>query len=324
MQNNNSNKPSEMRNPCRYMSAIEARETLIDDFFGGWNVDDVALFQDFAHLKDPLEGTITDFLGIRTSTHLHPWASHMDATVISEIPIPDDSLRAEAIEYFALLHAIKGNRGAFRMAELGASYAPWACTTAILCERLKLPYSLVAVEASEVLFKQIAPHFIMNGINPSNGSLRLLNAAVSHKRGKLFFPKVSNFGENGGQAVSELPPFNDYVGRTVEHEEVNAITLAEDVLQNDCFDLLHIDVQGAEFDILSPAIEVANKQVRHIFVGTHSRLLEGQLLDLMHRNGWELLRERPTTFNFQRDRENIVGWTTRDGGQFWSNPHFSE
>jgi len=136
------------------------------------------------------------------------------------------------------------------------------------------------------------------------------------------FPKVSNFGENGGQAVSARQD-TDYVGRSVEYEQIKAVTLAEDILHDQVFDFLHIDIQGAEFDVVSSSINVLNEQVRNIFVGTHSRLIEGQLLELLHKSGWELIRERPTKFSYHRERESIIGWTTRDGGQFWSNPRLS-
>ncbi len=85
-------------------------------------------------------------------------------------------------------------------------------------------------------------------------------------------------------------------------------------------DLLHIDIQGLEHDVLAGSIELLNQRVRAIFVGTHSRKIEGLLIDLFHANGWRLERERPAKFVYEPTRPDVVGWTTRDGGQYWINP----
>jgi hypothetical protein len=82
---------------------------------------------------------------------------------------------------------------------------------------------------------------------------------------------------------------------------------------------LHIDIQGVEADVLTSAIGLLNTNVRRVFVGTHSRLIEGQLITLFAANGWALVRERPTKFHYHADRPDVVGWTTRDGGQYWVN-----
>ncbi|WP_457587905.1 FkbM family methyltransferase [Ensifer canadensis] len=295
--------------------AISARNALLDDFFGGWEPSDREFFQSFAVETHGAPGMITDFLGIKARSAYHPWAAHMDGWVIKDVPIPDDSLRAEAIEYFALFDAIRNSRDTFRMAEIGAAYAPWTCAGYIVASRLGLAPYMVAVEASTTLYGLISQHMTDNGIDPAD--IRLVNAAVADKSGTLFFPKVTDFGQNGGQAVVQNNGV-DYVGRSVEHERVTAITLA-DVIGNETFDLLHIDIQGVEADAIGAAIELLNSNVRRVFVGTHSRLIEGQLIPLLAANGWALVRERPTKFQYQPDRPNVTGWTTRDGGQYWVN-----
>jgi hypothetical protein len=125
-------------------------------------------------------------------------------------------------------------------------------------------------------------------------------------------------GDNGGQA-SPQDSDKDYLNRAVEHEPVEAYPL-EELLPEGTVDLIHMDVQGHEFDILSSSLEILTRRVRNIFVGTHSRKIEGQLLELFHGAGWELVRERPTRFTYSAVHTDIVAWTTRDGGQYWNNP----
>lgn len=306
----------------RASAAIEARNVLGEDFFGGWEPSDAELFLRYARPSQPTPGKITDFLGIKTSSFLHPWAECHDNMVIGQIPLPDDSLRAEAIEYFATLHSFEAaSPNTFKVAELGASYAPWTCVCAVLAHRGgRTNTRFVAVEASSYLYELIPQHLAENAIDSEKASIALVKGAVAAERGLLHFPKVGNPMDNGGQATSADSP-TDYLGRTVDYEKVEAYPL-KDILGDDIWDLVHIDVQGVEYDVLSAGIDVLNECVRAIFIGTHSRKIEGQLLEMFHNQGWELVRERPTKFQYNKIRENIVGWTTRDGGQYWRNTKF--
>lgn len=305
--------PSAASRPQR---ALLARSEMGEDFFGGWEPSDGALFEKYASPAEPMLGKITDFMGIRTSTFLHPWAAHYDNQVLGEIPVPDDSLRAEAIEYFATIDSLeRAPSDLFTMAEVGASYAPWTCVGAVLAKRTGRKANLVAVEASSFLFDLIPVHLRENGIDPSE--IRLVNGAAGARAGTLYFPKITNPGDNGSQ-TADAPLETDYVGRQVEHEQVTAYPLA-DLLPEGFVDLIHIDVQGVEYGVIEAAIDVLDKRVRAMFIGTHSRLIEGQLLDLLHSHGWQLVRERPTKFVYHEERPDVVGWTTRDGGQYWIN-----
>jgi FkbM family methyltransferase len=305
-------------------AAVDARQRLADDFFGGWEPSDVDLFRRYLEPSSPTPGKITDFLGIKTSTEFVPWASRLSGTVNQQIPIPDDGVRAEAIEYFALLDAIEcASPGCFTFVELGASYGPWTCASAVLAKRAgRTTIRLVAVEASSFLFALIPQHLEENEIKDTISiNIRLVHGAVSNSLGDLYFPKVHSASENGGQVV-DLPRQRDYVGRSVEYERV-ASYLLPDLLPDGITDFLHVDIQGAESPVLAANASLINDRVRSVFVGVHSRKIEGELLEFFHSSGWVLRRERPTKFAYHGDRENIVGWTSRDGGQYWRNPRLS-
>ena len=306
---------------ARAERSIQARTVLGDDFFGGWENQDARLFARYARGVAPEEGKIIDYFGVRTSADLHPWASHKAGSVSNQPPIPDDELRAEAIEYFATLDALeRAPADSFSMAEFGASYAP--CFSAVMAKRSgRRNISITAVEASKYLFELIPAHLSENEISQNSATIRLVNGAVALERTTLYFPKVSSPGENGGRIEDDLVDV-DYVGRQVEHEEVAGYTVA-DLLPEGIADLLHVDIQGMEHAVLSSAIELLNQKVRCIFIGTHSRKIEGELLELFHQNSWTLVRERPTRFAYARDRKEITGWTTRDGGQYWVNPRIT-
>lgn len=304
----------------RANQALDARNITGEDFFGGWETSDIELFARYAQPSEPMPGKITDFMGIRTSSFLHPWAQHFDNVVIGQIPLPDDSLRAEAIEYYATFDALEAaSADMFKAAELGASYAPWTCVCATLARRTGRDKTrFLAVEASSFLYGLIAAHLAENGLDAASPSITLVQGAVGVSRGTLYFPKVTSPMENGGKTTSNNAKV-DYVGRNIEHERVEAYPIKA-FLADDVWDLVHLDVQGVEYDVLSAGMGVLNKHVRAIFIGTHSRKIEGQLLELFHDQGWILKRERPTKYEYYADRPDIVGWTTRDGGQYWVNP----
>jgi len=307
--------------------ALRAREQLGEDFFGGWQPEDLALFEKYACPTPGSAGFITDFLGAKTATAYLPWAAHLDGGSLTDVPVPDDGLRAEAIEYFALLTSLERSRDdSFVVIELGASYAPWACAAGLLARRLgKKSIVLRAVEASSYFHKLIDKNFLANGLGEGGDrglQTRAIRAAVAEKPGTMFFPVVSSAFDNGSAAAASAPE-KDYVGRSIEHEEVPVVTL-NDVFEGlTVIDLVHCDIQGAEVDVLVPHVELLNSLVKHLFVGTHSRKIEGILLECLHANGWRLLRERPTKFVHRPELPSLTGMTTRDGGQFWVNPRFT-
>jgi FkbM family methyltransferase len=315
----------------RVGDALRSREALHHDFFGGWEPADVELFNRYGCPKPGAPGYLTDFFGVRTPTDCVPWAAGADGAASIECPIPDDGVRAEAIEYYALLRALELSAGLkFSMIELGASYAPWACLGGCLALREgRRQIKIRAVEASKFFIDKIHSNWTVNGLLPNgyvNGgqliACEAVHAAVGVEAGTMFFPVVSSAVENGGQAVHVSREL-DYVGRSVAHQEVRALTLEQIFEGFDVIDFLHCDIQGAELEVLTRGIGLLSDRVRCVFVGTHSRAIEGGLIDSFHQAGWTLLRERPTMFSHRSDLADVIGMTTRDGGQFWVNPRFS-
>jgi FkbM family methyltransferase len=314
---------SKMEMPTRMQTMISARETLGNDFFGGWAPADVDLFNKYHRKIDGSPGYISDYFGVRTRTDYVPWASRLDGLSLGEPPIPDDAVRAEAIEYFALLDTLDATSGAsFTMVELGASYAPWGCMAGAIAKRLGKRATIRAVEASAYFHSLIAENFAANGLSGKSPDpsmdVAAIHGAVGIRKGSIFFPVVTSAFENGGQAAAAAPD-KDYTGRAVAHEEVPVRTLDEIFQGLDVIDFLHCDIQGSEGEVLIHGASQISQKVRRMFIGTHSRKIEGDLIECYHRNGWRLVRERPVTFDYRADLASVVGMTTRDGGQYWIN-----
>jgi FkbM family methyltransferase len=80
-------------------------------------------------------------------------------------------------------------------------------------------------------------------------------------------------------------------------------------------DLIHVDIQGDEVRVISSAQEILKEKVKRLVIGTHSRMIEQQLLDMLTRPDWELESEEACIFK-QRWGRSLL-W--RDGCLVWRN-----
>lgn len=292
----------------RVQAAVDALSASANDFFGGWEASDVATLERHARRCEAVPGKITDYFGMRTSVEFVPWAAQMAGSVFAEPPVPDDLFRAETIEYLAALEAIEtAPPDRFVMAELGASYAPWSAFCGVVARRTGRLVDLTALEASSYFAGLIPRHARENDVE-----IRVMHGALASRRGTLLFPLVDCAASNGFQILAA----SRFSRVRRNYERVKAVTIA-DALDRPAYDFVHIDVQGAEADAVIASIGALNRKARRLFVGTHSRMIEGRLLDTLTHHGWKLIRERPCKFS-QRDGDP-VGWTIRDGGQHWIN-----
>ena len=314
----------------RLSTAYFVLENGVNDFFGGWKKSDSSLLK--AHMPEiypkPENGEIIDWLGIKTDAAYHAWLdiSKKGFFLNTELPIPDDMVHAETIEYIALVtainEAIRLNKDSFTAVELGASYAPWAIAAGVLAKRNKFKkINLIAVEASESMAPKIARHAKMNGLLDDNLiNVNSVQGAIASEDGFVFFPKVNVSGDNGGQ-ISTVGKEKDYRGLDLEHEKVKAYSIKTLLKDSPRVDFLHMDIQGAELELLRDVnfLKTLDQKVALFLLATQSRLIEGVALEAMGALGWSLIRERPTMY-LQNDRTTDVnGWTLRDGGQIWIN-----
>jgi len=314
----------------KVISAMNARQHLANDFFGGWEEDDCLLFQRYHCEKSGVANCLTDYFGVRTPIHCIPWVSHLGGSVASEMPIPDDGVRAEAIEYVAALRSIDScKQSRYSMIELGANYAPWSTFTALLAARKGVEQiEVIALEASSFLYTGIEDNLNANGLSggltsrrSSTISFAAINAAISTSKGTAFFPRLDSF-HNCGSRVSKTDTKNDYVGRCVANESVNLLTLKDVWPENPFVDFLHIDIQGDELALIRHALDFLQQHVRYMFIGTHSRQIEADLLTSLQPTSFTLVRERPCAFVYQAQNSDFSAMTVRDGGQIWLNTSF--
>jgi hypothetical protein len=86
------------------------------------------------------------------------------------------------------------------------------------------------------------------------------------------------------------------------------------------WDLVHVDVQGGEVPICEAGLGLLNERAHWLIIGTHSRLIDGQLVSMFVRAGWVLENEKPAIFTFRPGAASLEAMTRIDGTQVWRNP----
>ncbi|MBM3670286.1 MAG: hypothetical protein FJW97_09800 [Actinobacteria bacterium] len=285
---------------------------------------------------------LTDWMGVRTRMSMLPWApQELAGTVAAHHPIPDDGYRSEDFEYVALARALDVQTNLFQMIEIGAGWAPWSVAAIVTCRSRGREARAIAVEADSRRVEWAVRHAEDNGItvrvaigdhhsiestirewrDDDSRPLLIVCAAAWHESGELSFPKVPV--DDMGAAVWTLPGTDvDYRGAHLEHSAIPAVSMRSllEGLRDPIVDLLHVDVQGVEFELLEACAHEVQERVLLMAVGTHSRISEGHLLDFFLPRGWGVIIESPCRAEYLMTRPTLAGFTVQDGMQLWENP----
>jgi len=304
--------------------------------------------------NDPAHGGdefLVDWMGVRTRIPMLPWAPpELAGTTSSALPIPDDGYRSEDVEYAALARAVRGTQDhTLRILEVGAGWAPWAIGGLVHARKRKQNGVAVAVEADSRKCSWALQHARDNGIEAVHVSgrprklVRLLADALSswsgtgqflvvvqaagwHETTTVEFPDAPV--EDMGTAVWTLSGSDvDYRGAHLTHSKIPAIAIPDLLAairavggDQAVVDLLHVDVQGIEFELLQQTADAIQSNTRLMAIGTHNRLSEGQLQYFFLERGWGVLIDQPCKAHFTMTHPTLSGFTVRDGMQLWENP----
>ena len=226
---------------------------------------------------------------------------------------------------------------------------PWLVTLARAAKIKGIhKVNLVGVEGSKAHFDFMLSHFADNGLDPRQHTL--LHGVVGTTDGVAEFPIDANPADHWGrQAIyseADRPVLDPgSLLRRAYRRIKRAVRLLvkgrpQDPLSSQgalhlhpgtervkCFsiptllgpfsrvDLVHVDIQGDEFNVLSSARRVLKEKVKRILIGTHSRAIEEQLLHEMASQDWELEREEACKYTQHGPRMTLV----LDGCQIWHN-----
>ncbi len=298
------------------------------EIYAGYSDADILVFDSFRHARpQPTPGFVTDFLGSRTRTSsLWDTVRPLDGQVMGR-PVPYDLF--EAIEWIGLLKAVASGRdGRFAMMELGAGYGPWLVAGARAARLRELgDVRLLGVEADPGRYALMRQHFLDNDLDPEAHTL--ICAAVGVEEGHARWPRIVDPANSAGaRPVREAQGGLDrkdelYMqGAMQDFIEVDIVPMGDLLSRQPVWDLVHIDVQGWEAKLCAGCVELLNARVRWLVIGTHSRLIDGEVMEILHGAGWVLENEKPTRFQFDTAKPLDL-MTEVDGVQVWRNPRLA-
>lgn len=275
-------------------------------------------------LTDP--ACYVNWLGLQTEAGMFGNADQIRGKILPQIPLSDDGVYGGNAEYTSLLTAIDATprRSRFTAVELGAGWGPWISAVGIVCKRLGFAdIQLVGVEAHDAKCKMMTDHLARNGLlNVDGVHSKVIHGAAWREDTELRFPKI-DVRDHGGAATTSIEGV-DYRGHASEQVVVQAFSVPTICKGLGIIDYMHWDIQGAELLTACAAIDFLEQNVRYLFIGTHSRAIEGRLLELFYERRWEVLLQTPCAFVYDKSKPTLEAMTSTDGEIFLRNPHFAE
>lgn len=276
-----------------------------DLLFNGYPSDELEILRRYLSHSAPEAGFVKDFVGTRMRIGVADFASGFSGRVFDRIPVPGD-FRVEAIEWIGVLKAIETSGSHFVTVELGAGWGPWVVSSGHVARHLGKTVRMYAVEADPGKVPNIAQHMADNGFNPKDHVI--FGGIAGPSDGFAYFPVINAVSNWSGEAVYDRPPDCDY-------HTLPSISLQTLMKDEEAVDLIHFDIQGAEFDVVQGSLDALCAKVRWMVIGTHSRSIEGRLIDLLLPANWSLENEQPCRCSYSAGRSHIVV----DGTQVWRN-----
>jgi len=262
-----------------------------------------------------MPGYLTNFLGVHTDPKFFPDILKGRGGEVEGIPIPCN-WHADVSEWGAALRAVDLAHHDFTVVELGCGWGCWLNNTGVAARRAGLGVHLIGVEgdAGHLKFAEEA-----YGVNRFGAQQVTLHRGIAAPRaGVALFPRQQRAGVEWG-----LEPIFDateeqrlLAAQSGSHDELPMIALEKLVAPRRRVDLLHIDIQGGEADFIAGCLSVMNSKVGYLVVGTHSRQIEGRIMDTLLGAKWKLEIERPAIVSLSGDAPVV----TVDGVQGWRNP----
>lgn len=316
-------------------NAVQSHTAHPEEIYRGYEAEDAGrLAVLVVKPATPAEGFYVDCFGQRFDPAHQPAIADRLGRVSTALPLPGDGHLSDGIEYAAAALAFEAARGRdrFSAVELGAGWGPWTTFFGLSAQALGFKrIQLTAFEADAKRFAQLREHLAQNELVAADAaaegddgtlSWQLVNAAAWWQNETLLWPDHDNPLDAGMRAESlgDAPPAGDYRGHASGFRQIPAFDIVEKLSGAAPIDVLHIDIQGSEAELVPKAMDFLNAQVRSMFIGTHSRKIEGDLMELLFEQGWQLLREKPCRFDHYSTAPTLAGRTVADGGQYWKNP----
>lgn len=256
----------------------------------------------------------TNFLGVRMRPEIYPPVLADKLGLVEGMPLPS-AWHADLSEWGSCLRALEASGDHFTILELGCGWGCWMNNMGVAAKAMGKTIKLYGVEALVDHIDFARQALADNGI--SQCEYELIRGIAGKASNGALFPLVESGINWGGQAY--FNPSDEMIAEKVgsgQYELVPIVDLASVFADVPVIDLLHVDIQGAELDLLTEMFDFISQKVRYVFIGTHSKQIEGGLIDLFSsRDSWKMEMERGAIFKLINGRPEVTG----DGVQLWRN-----
>jgi len=259
-------------------------------------------------------GHLTNFLGVRIDPKFLPHVLAGRAGEVEDIPIPAN-WHADIAEWGAVLRAVDLARGHFTVVELGCGWGCWLNNAGVAARRAGLAVTLVGVEADAGHIGFAKEACAANGFAPETLTLHRGVAAASS--GWALFPRQEEAGINWGlePVFGASEEQRGAAKESSAYDELPMIGLDDIMAPHDRIDMLHIDIQGGEADFIAGCLPALQARVAYLVIGTHSRPIEGAIMQTLLGAGFILEMERPAILVLAGNAPTVKV----DGVQGWRN-----
>lgn len=277
--------------------------------------DAVALLQGFARSDlTPTPGQVTNFLGTRISPRVYPALLERLSGTVEPVPAPGN-WHADIAEWAAALQSVAQARDSYRIVELGCGWGCWITNMGVAARQRGLQVDLLGIEGDAGHLQNAQETLALNGFGPQ--TYRLFHGVAGPRPGKAIFPAP----ERGTAHWGGAPEFYPSAARLAAAAQDPALQVLDcrtldEMTGGGVIDLLHIDIQGGETSYVAGNADAMSRLVRRVLIGTHSRVIEGDLFRHFLDRGWRLEMERPALAPPKGGQPVIHV----DGVQLWANP----
>jgi FkbM family methyltransferase len=324
--------------------AIDPKDDLLSAESQSSTVDRFAEVDELLNLITPWSGEVpngyvVDFLGILRDgnflwNHVGPCGGQHVSTSLPTVATDGEGW-FEVADWLMSAHEA---REQYVAVSLGACFGhqlvgAWKALQAIN----PLPSRLVAVEPVPQNCIWIRSHMATNGINPDDHWI--IPAALGNDNEPILFPVgAPGAGLNSSLWVNSTESRQSYAhalrilgyservlenillynstgvlrelghGYSGELKFVSALTLRDVLSPFDRVDLLEVDIQQSEIEVIPPYMELVNRKVRRVHVGTHGREAHDLLRTLFSRAKWDIV------FDYAPDSHHVTKRGSMDLG----------
>jgi FkbM family methyltransferase len=295
----------------------------VNQIFVGFPLAELEILRRYVDKPEREDGFHKDIFGTKARLSFFD-STDFHGVVQTDLPFPDNGRYGECVEYLGTLRGVQAAREKLIVYELGAGFAPWLIIAHAFSRRdpqIKR-VRLAAVEADPARLRLIEQNFRDNGLplpgeDHPTAETFIVNAAVSEAPGEISFLARDIY--DWGGAANAAGTESEYRGVKAQAVVVPARRIDDLIRDESRVDLMHLDIQGAEAASIRASQEAIDAKVAAMVIGTHSRVIEGELISLLRNGRWLLLYEKPCRFDCQSRLPDLVGATQNDGTQVWIN-----